>query len=391
MSARSGRRLSACLTLLAVFSGTEAPTQDSPSTEASSSGGALVELGRLQTELTEFDTAEENYLAGIELLIEENGEFAPTLIEPYTGLARAYLLNQRPLEAIAALEQAQHISQRNFGLLNLDQAPLLDEMSRAYLLIGDTAEAQNVQRARLTLALRRFGADDPRVIPFRNQLADYYDLSRMRVHAREQYEAVLDIQRENFGENDGRLLVPLSELLRIDILLGGSSSARRRLLQVLESSENASPVEVGNALAALGDWEQARRRTEAALEYYRDAFATLHVEDPSIATEFFAAPRFINFVPPPSPVDRRGNRNPHAWGSIAARFRVSSDGRATDVIVAAANPAGLMDSRYVERLAEAAYRPRLLDGEPVDTTQVTFSHQFRYFVAVRDAESPLRP
>jgi len=386
VSTRSGRRLSASLALLALLPGTGALAQENPP-----SADALVELGRLQTELTEFDTAQESYLAGIELLIEENGEFSPALIEPYTGLARAYLLNQQPLEAITILEEAQHISQRNFGLLNVDQVSLLDEMSRAYLLVGDTAEAQNRQRERLTLALRRFGADDPRVIPFHNQLADYYDLSRMRVRAREQYEAVLDIQRENFGEYDGRLLVPLSELLRIDILLGGSSSARRRLLQVLESSENATPVEVGNALAALGDWEQARRRTDAALEYYRDAYATLHVEDPSIAAEFFATPRFINFVPPPSPVDRQGNRAPHAWGSIAARFRVSSNGRATEITVAAASPAGLMDSRYVERLAEAAYRPRLLDGEPVDTAAVTFSHEFRYFVAGRDAEPPDRP
>jgi len=386
--APSGRRLSASLTLLALLSARLALTQDalptapsepgpSPSTQ---DGDALVELGRLQTELTEFDAAQASYLAGIERLVEEHGEFSPTLIEPYTGLARAYLLNEQPLEAVTIIEQARHISQRNFGLLNVDQAALLDELSRAYLLMGDTAEAQNIQRERLTLAQRRFGRGDPRVIPFHNQLADYYDLSRMRVHAREQYEAALAIQRENFGEDDGRLLVPLSELLRIDILLGGSGSARRRLAQVLESSENATPIEVANALAALGDWEQARRRKEAAVEYYRDAYATLHVEDPYIAAEYFAAPRFIDFVPPPSPVDRRGNREPYAWGSIVARFRVAADGTAADVAVVAANPAGLMDSRYVERLAAAIYRPRLLDGEPTDTAAVTFSHEFRYFL-----------
>ena len=35
----------------------------------------------------------------------------------------------------------------------------------------DTAEAQNIQRERLTLALRRFGETDPRVIPFHNPVS----------------------------------------------------------------------------------------------------------------------------------------------------------------------------------------------------------------------------
>ena len=376
MPALSGRRVKASALLLGLLFLVQGSAQDAPPQD----GQGLVELGRLQTELAEFQTAQESYLAGIELLILEDGEYSPTLIEPYTGLARAYLLNQQPLEAITILEQAQHISQRNFGLLNVEQVALLDEMSRAYLLIGDTAEAQNIQRERLTLALRRFGEDDPRVIPFRNQLADYYDLSRMRVRAREQYEAILSIQRENFGDNDGRLLIPLSELVRIDILLGDSASARRRLLRVLESSENASPVEVGNALAALGDWELARRRTEAALEYYRDAYATLHVDDPSAAAEYFAAPRFIDFRPPPSPVDWRGNQTSHAWGSISARFGVSAQGRAADIAIVQANPRGLMDALYIRRLGEAAFRPRLVNGEPADTATVSYAHQFRYFV-----------
>ena len=184
MPASSGRLLLANISLLALFFVAHGFAQNAPPTGtspqlSSPNGQALVELGKLQTELAEFQMAQESYLAGIELLVEENGEYSPSLIEPYTGLADAYLRNQQPLEAITILEQAQHISQRTFGLLNLEQAVLLDEITRAYLLIGDTAEAQNIQRERLTLALRRFGETDPRVIPFHNQLADYYDRSRM--------------------------------------------------------------------------------------------------------------------------------------------------------------------------------------------------------------------
>ena len=365
--------------LLAVLSAVELRAQ-APD-PAPLDADALVELAGVQTELGEFQTAQANYLAGIERLAAQDGEYAPALIEPYAGLAQAYLRNGQAAEAITVLEQARHISQRNFGLLNVEQVGLLDEMSRAYLLVGDTVEAQNLQRERLTLALRRFGENDPQVIPFRNQLADYYDRSRMRVRAREQYEAVLAIQREHFGEADGRMLVPLSELVRIDILLGDRSSARRRLLRVLESAGNATAAQTGGALAALGDWELALGRTETAAAYYRDAYATLHGEDPAAAAEYFAAPRLINFVPPPSPVDQRGNRAAYAWGWIEARFGVSADGTATGVGIVQADPAGLMDARYLERLAEATYRPRFVDGEAVDTAAVAYRHAFRYFVA----------
>ena len=385
MPVAPGRLLVANISLLALLFVAHGFAQNAPPTGtrpqlSSPNGQALVELGKLHTELAEFQMAQESYLAGIELLVEENGEYSPSLIEPYTGLADAYLRNQQPLEAITILEQAQHISQRTFGLLNLEQARLLDEITRAYLLIGDTAEAQNIQRERLTLALRRFGETDPRAIPFHNQLANYYDRSRMRIRAREQYEAILAIQRENFGDNDGRSLLPLSKLLRIDILLGDSTSARRRLLHGLESNDNATPIQVGNALAALGDWELALRRTDSALEYYRDAYATIQAVEPEAAAEYFATPRFNDFRPPPSQVDLGGNRASHSWGSISVEFGISAEGRATDIAVVEAHPRGLMDALYVQRLGEASYRPRLIDGEPADTAAVSYTHQFRYFV-----------
>jgi len=349
--------------------------------EQAEDGEALIALGRLQTALAEYATAEESLLAGIGILIDRDGEFSPTLIDPYVDLAGVFVLDERPLEAITTLEHAQHISQRNFGLLNVEQVELLDEMSRAYVQAGDTAEAQNLQQERLRLALRRFGETDPRVIPFHHHLADYYDRSRMHAHAREQHEAVLAIQEDRFGEDDGQLLTPLSELLRIDLLLGRSTSARRRLLNVLESAGEAMPVAAARALAVLGDWDMVRGRTEAALAYYRRAYLALQAEDPARAAEYFSAPRFIDFAPPLSAVDRRGNGPPHAWGSITARFQVSADGRAADLRVLTSTPPGLMDTLYLERLARTTFRPRFIQGDPVATPAVRFSHEFRYFVA----------
>lgn len=339
-----------------------------------------IDRGRLQLESAQLEDAQASYLEGIGQLAADLGADSPALIEPYGELARIYILNNQPLEAITVLETALDVSQRNFGLFNLEQVPLLDEIGRAYLLMGNTVEAQNLQRERLDVALRRFGEDDPRTIPYRNHLAGYYDQSRMRLLAREEYEAILDIQRDAFGDNDGRLLISLSQLTAIDIRLGNTRSARGQMVRVLESTTNATPVQRASALAVLGDWELVRNRTEAAQDRYREAYEALSTEQRSLAEEFFAAPKFIDFIPPASAADWQANPTSYAWGHIEAQFQVSEVGKATNIVIARANPPLLMDALYARRLAESRFRPRLVDGAPIATAGVSYRHEFRYLV-----------
>ena len=350
------------------------------SSSLKSTSESLFENARLQTELNEFSDAQDNYLAGIELLVQENGEYSPFLIEPYIELARTFSLNGETMEAITILEQAQHISQRNFGLLNMDQIVLLDDMSNTYLLMGDTIKSENIQQERLALALRRYGESDPQVIPFKRHLANYYDLSRMRGLAREQFEDILEIQKESFGEYGDKQLATLSELVRIDTLLGNSRASRRHLLAMLEFRDNMSPTEVGNALTILGDWCLALGQKETALQYYQEAHRLLTIEQPSSAIQHFSIPKLINVIPPPSPVDLQGNHTRYIWSSVLVRFNISSLGIANNIEIMEPSISGFMDSLYTSRLSEAVYRPRLVDGEPLDTIGVFYRHNFRYFI-----------
>ena len=340
---------------------------------------ALIELGAVQADLDELDAAEGTYLQGIERLTDAHGEFSPVLIDPYRGLAQVYRRSGRSLEALTVLEQAQHISQRNYGLFNVGQTVILDEMSDVYATAGDTRRAQEIQQERLNVGLRQFGEDDPGVIPFRYHLAEYYELSRMRARAREQYEDVIEIQESHLGGYSGVLLKPLRELVRIDILSGDRSSARRRLEEILELGTDISAAERARSLAVLGDWALTNGQLEIALSHYRDADAVLAADEDSQAAALFSSPALINFIPPPSPVDRTGGTKPYEWGAISADFEISAEGRATNVRIVAATPPGLMDARYRRRLMESYFRPRLVAGEPTATPHVRFTHQFRYF------------
>ena len=340
---------------------------------------ALIELGAVQTELAEFDSAERSYLDGIERLIDAYGELAPILIDPYRGLARVYLRDGRHAEAVTVLEHAQHITDRNFGLFSTEQSVILNELSRTYEDAGDTRSAQEIQQERLAIGRRRHGQDDLDVIPYHYDLAAYYELSRMRAKAREQYEAVIEIQESHFDRYSAELLKPLRGLIRIDMLSGNSSPARRRLEDILELGTDISALERAQSLAVLGDWALSYGQLETGLSRYRDAYANLATDDAATAAALFASPALINFIPPPSPVDRTKGINAYAWGTVSAVFEITADGRARNVEIVSATPPGLMDARYRRRLMESYFRPRLVAGEPAATRQVRFTHDFRYF------------
>jgi tetratricopeptide (TPR) repeat protein len=342
-------------------------------------------LGRIYAELRDIDAAESRYLEAITLIAKAEGEFTPTLIDVYRGLGRSYIRGARYPEAITTLETAQNISQRNLGLFNVEQSPLLDDITTAYLGLGDTATAQKMQLDRLDNAVRRFGADDTRVIPFRYVLANYYERSRLPESASKQYAEVLKSQTTTHGDTDVTLLGPLRQIVKIDLLITQVSKPeyRDRLAMLLEHLPDADTVERGLSLAVLGDWATVANDPAGARAYYNQAWAALAPSPQFDVTSYFSAPTMIDFVAPLNPVDRNTRSRPYAWTQIQFNFNVSPDGLPANVTIV-----GLGDeqeptpiqSQYNRRLRETHFRPRLVAGNPVLTTNVKSTHYFRYYL-----------
>jgi tetratricopeptide (TPR) repeat protein len=348
----------------------------------------LAALARIQSELGRHDDAEENYLEAIDVVKTAEGEFSITLVDPYRGLGRAYIKAARYPEAIVALESAQHVSQRNLGLFNVEQAPLLDDITTAYLGIGDTVEARKMQLERLDNAVRRFGADDPRVIPYRYQLADYYQRSRLAGSAREQYEEVLKSQEAQLGATNPGLLSPLRQLVRIDLATAQNEEqdARTQLVEILEQNTDIDAVERGLSLATLGDWAIVANDPVAAGDYYAQAWAALSAKPDVDVAAFFAKPVMIDFIAPLSAVDRAARSRPYSWAQIAFDFDVSADGRPFNVetVGRQGGEPTPIETRYNRRLREAHFRPRIVDGQRVATDNVRSTHYFRFYVNDKD-------
>jgi tetratricopeptide (TPR) repeat protein len=341
----------------------------------------IATLARVQAELKDFDAAELNYLKAIDLIGKAEGQFSTSLIAPYEGLGRSYIRSREFDKAVTALEEARHLNQRSLGLFNVEQTPIIDDLTTAYLGLGDTVTAESLQQESLTDAVRRFGANSPKTIPFHYRLASYYSDSRLRSAAREQYETVVKLVENQDEANSTALLRPLRELLGIDLLLGGErDDERNRLLDILGSDSNLDPTERALSLAALGDWSTAKDDPATAKQYYSQAYELLRDTPGRSPDEAFGTPRMIDFVEPLSAVDRGESPRPYAWGTIELTFDVSADGRASHVAVANANPAHLMDTAYSQRIRETHFRPRVVNGEPVATGNVHFTQHFRYYV-----------
>jgi tetratricopeptide (TPR) repeat protein len=343
----------------------------------------LAALGLIQAELRRTDSAVEHLAAAIDIVTKAEGEYSPTLIEYYRALGRSYTKGGQYQQAIVTLEQAQHISQRNLGLFNVEQAPLLDDITTAYLGLGNTVEAQKAQVERLDNAIRRFGAADPRVIPYRYTLAKYYEQSRLPESAREQYQEVLKAEESRLGAGDAGLLAPLRELVALDLLVAQAADPvrRDRLAALVEQNSAANPIERGLSLASLGDWATVAGDTAAARGYYRDAWTALK-SSPALDVEaYFNKPMMVDFIPPLSPVDRNERSRPYTWAEIALEFDVSADGLPSDVRVVTRDPQmTALQARYSRRMRETHFRPRLVDGEPVATTNVRSTHYVRRYV-----------
>lgn len=340
----------------------------------------LTQLAAIQAGLGDFEAAELNFLEAIELFKEAEGEFSITLMALYQALGRSYISNRQFPEAVTALEQAQHVSQRNLGLFNVTQADLIDDLTTAKLGLGDTAAAEALQVQLLDNAVRRFGSDALQTVPFRYRLATYYDQSRMRSAAREQYEQVVATLEAQPQSSDEALLQPLRQLLRIEMLLADEEEARARIVEILTSHPDIGAAERGKSLAALGDWAIAQEDIPTAVRYYGEAYEQLRqAPDAEFAAEL-AEPAMLDFIAPLSAVDLGRRSAPYTWGQIVLQFDVLADGRASDVQVVAAEPPGVMEDAYSRRIRETHFRPRLVNGVPQPTEQVQFTHQFRYYV-----------
>ena len=342
----------------------------------------LLALARIHRDMGNDGEAEIAFRRVIDIARARQGKRSPDLIVPYQELARTFMDAERFDDALTTLEQARSISRRNFGLFNMGQTQLFDDLTRAHLGLNETAKAQQIQEEKVTLAVRNYGAKDARLAPYREGLADYYQRSRLKVAAREEHRKALHIYAQLTPPDLAGELRTLKNILRLNFILLGDEDEYLRIAELL-NDPRISNLERAETLALLGDFYAVRVKDQSqAQRYWADAYRLADTLAPEEADELaFNKPHILDFVAPLNAVDQRTSRRKRfAWGKLDAVFGVNADGQAVDVQIEMDPPVPRLAQRYQERLAATHYRPRIVDGVPVATARVRLTHAYRYFV-----------
>lgn len=355
---------------------------------------ALTNLAIAQQKNGEYEAAQQNYLAAISIVEAVDSRLSKHLINPLRGLGNTYLDAGRPDQAISVYDRAVHLTHVNSGPQNLEQVDLLEALSESFLRLRDIKEAEEIQQLSYQLYERRFGEDDPEILPAMVRRARW--LHRLGLFSEERYvyQKILDVLEEEYGEDDLRLIGPLSGLARtylydVDSAPGNRGEwALKRAVEIAETHPEGTPTLVADSLIAMGDYHGLRGEAQKARRAYRQAWDALSEGEELLVQRDarFNEPVQIRRSIPPAYADDQTDPTVNPTfrarefdrGTVVVDFSVNSRGRPQDIQVVESEPPGLMDSEVKKSVRRFVYRPRFEEGEPVDTPGQTFRHIFSY-------------
>lgn len=161
----------------------------------------------------------QNYQTEIQRIESEYGVWGNGLSEQLTGLGETYQQRGQHGEAIEIFRRAIHVNRINNGLYNLTQVPIVESLVESLSARGQWEQVHERHQYLYWLYQRSYGSDDPRMLPVIERLGGWYlnDYAlnqgyrdpHQLLDAHNAFTDAQDIVRDNYGENDLRMIEPL--------------------------------------------------------------------------------------------------------------------------------------------------------------------------------------
>lgn len=352
------------------------------------------------------------------------GPYSPELLATLSELGAAQFGRGDYRDAGLTWGRAIHLVRINDGLESAAQITLLQQAGEASLASGRLDEADARQRQVYALARKHFDPADPEMQQAASRYADWLRSAYLAGIDRERYHrlvAIFDLYDElgaaldatqgpdslaqlpylrgrlvaayllslyrgespggaveaGAAAGEGKLdLIRFLELKR-DAFREGERTAQR-IQAILSADAQSSPRERAEATLALADWYQWHRRYAQSLPLYQAAWELAGEDAHAWRAHAFAEPVEL----PPGVVFQPGSLR--AEGSkdtmLSLRLDVSRQGRVESIawMPGAPVPEPLIETRARALLSGLRLRPRLADGEPVDTRGLERSYRMRH-------------
>ncbi len=362
---------------------------------------AITNLAIAQHGNGDYASAKLNFQSAIDIVERITDRLNEDLINPLKGLAASELALGNIAAAAETFQRATHISHVNLGPHNLDQIELLESLAESYLAAGDLDEAIAIQERIFSLRARNVDLDSEDILPALTSQARW--LHRVQMYDRERYtwRRVLAILEDHRGRDDLSLIAPLTGLGQSYLYISVPDTNYfhptsnttgeiylKRALRIAEENPQSNWEIKTQAMIALADYYTLTDKPSRAERVYRNAWEllTANPDFEKQRTELLQSLQILQDIQPPRFYGVDSDAVPSRRiddfesGTIVYQYSLSSRGKPTNITLLEAQPEVFddMERAVARELRRFVQRPRVVDGNTVQTDNLTYTHNFFY-------------
>jgi len=372
---------------------------------------ALNNLGIVQHGNSQYDLAIQNFTSSVEILENVEDRLNGALVNPLKGLGAAQLGSGRPDLAQATFNRAAHSTHVNEGPHNLGQVEILESLAETFIRMGDTKEARSILDRIHVINVKHFEKNPMGLLPSLMNRASWQHRAGYYAEERSSYRRAIRIVESSGGSNNPMLVEPLLRLgesfYYFDVNMASPQQGIvstgemyfKRASRIAEKSKDFHWRDLAETKVALADYYTFTEAQNRSRRIYKEVWESLSEGDDKLAlrSELFASPVAIRTDSLPAyagGISSSGSsRNDLVAGRIIVRYDVSSRGRVRELQTEAIPPEFTDMQRTVHReIRRRVFRPRIADGEAVESIGLIHEHAFSYVQsdldALRAAQAP---
>ena len=367
---------------------------------SSETAKALTNLGIVQHRNKQFDAAQQNFAAAIDIIEDIEDRLNRRLINPLKGLGAAQLEGGRPDLAKQTFTRAVHITHVNEGPHNMDQIDILESLAETNVRLGSIEDARAMHDKIYLLHRRRYEDDQLALIPSLMRRAEWQHRAGYIADEQATYRRAIRIIETSAGKEDIRLIEPLTKLGESYFYtdLHGEQAQHhnpasgeiyfKRALRIAESSPKSEWSTATDSKLALADYYMMQGNFTRARRIYKEIWHLLSSDEIRLLyrDEIFRNAVPLNDRPIPDFASEAGPSPLGAppgeflQGSVTVSFSVTNRGRVIEMEPVEVVPAEFTDMQKLvhQEVRGRLYRPRFEEAEPVETTGEVYTHMFYY-------------
>ena len=378
--------------------------------DSTESAKALTNLAIAQHNNKEYEAAERNYLASIDIIERIEDRLNAALINPLKGLGATQLAIGRPDMARESFQRAVHITHVNDGPHNMGQIDVLESMAEIHLSVGEHKEALDIQEKMYSIQARKLEPTSLAILPALENQAHWQHRLQMYDRERVSWRRVIRVLEKHHGKADLRLIPPLTSLgksylfvtpaeydMQPEISVASGETYLRRATRIADKNPDSDWQIQQQTLLALGDYYVLSGRPNRASRVYGELWTMLSNDEERLASrrQYLEELNILQEIFPPKYYRSEGidgeipDESEFEIGSVSYGYTVNSSGRATSLVHIETVPPQFKDmsDRVRRNLRHLVYRPRLAEGKMVATPDIIFVHEFYY----RPQDIPVSP